>query len=103
MLRQLILILYSKRLETNRELAFWSYGLGGWRSVDFAGGPYCFFQRYIVSDMKDVLYEVRCLKSNEDMILALTGQFKQLSHEPEKFRWLTGIRTHDLCDAGAVL
>ena len=36
--------------------------------------------------MKDVLYEVRCLKSNEDMILALAGQFKQLSHEPEKFR-----------------
>ena len=36
--------------------------------------------------LKDVLYEVRCLKSNEDMILALTGQFKQLSHEPEKFR-----------------
>ena len=33
--------------------------------------------------MKDVLYEVRCLKSNEDMILALTGQFKQSSHEPE--------------------
>ena len=23
---------------------------------------------------------------NEDMILALAGQFKQLSHEPEKFR-----------------
>ena len=41
--------------------------------------------------------------SSEDMILALTGQFKQLSHEPEKFRWLNGIRTHDLCDAGAVL
>ena len=36
--------------------------------------------------LKDVLYEVRCLKSNEDMILALTGQFKELSHEPEKFR-----------------
>ena len=33
--------------------------------------------------MKDVLYEVRCLKSNEDMIIALTGQFKQSSHEPE--------------------
>ena len=32
-----------------------------------------------------MLYEVQCLKSNEDMILALTGQFKQLSHEPEKF------------------
>ena len=31
--------------------------------------------------MKDMLYEVRCLKSNEDMILALAGQFKQLSHE----------------------
>ena len=31
--------------------------------------------------MKEVLYEVRCLKSNEDMILALAGQFKQLSHE----------------------
>ena len=27
--------------------------------------------------------------TSEDMILALTGQFKQLSHEPEKFRWLT--------------
>ena len=39
----------------------------------------------------------------EDMILALAGQFKQLSHEPEKFRWLNGFRTHDLCDAGAVL
>ena len=25
-------------------------------------------------------------KPNEDMILALAGQFKQLSHEPEKFR-----------------
>ena len=24
--------------------------------------------------------------STEDMILALAGQFKQLSHEPEKFR-----------------
>ena len=30
----------------------------------------------------------------------LAGQFKQLPHEPEKFRWLNGIRTHDLCDAG---
>ena len=36
--------------------------------------------------MKEVLYEVRCLKSTEHMILALAGQFKQLSHEPEKFR-----------------
>ena len=35
--------------------------------------------------MKDMIYEVRCLKSSEDMILALAGQFKQLSHEPEKF------------------
>ena len=31
--------------------------------------------------MKEMLYEVRCLKSNEDMILALAGQFKLLSHE----------------------
>ena len=37
------------------------------------------------NNMKEVLYEVRCLKSTEDMILALAGQFKQLSHEPEKF------------------
>ena len=35
--------------------------------------------------MKEMSYEVRCLKSNEDMILALAGQFKQLSQEPEKF------------------
>ena len=26
--------------------------------------------------MKEVLYEVRCLKSTEDMILALAGQLK---------------------------
>ena len=53
--------------------------------------------------IKEMLYEVRYLKSSEDMILALAGQFKQLSHEPEKFRRLNGIRTHDLCDAGVVL
>ena len=43
--------------------------------------------------MKEMLYEVRYLKSSEDMILALTGQFKQLSHAPEKFefRLLNGI------------
>ena len=34
--------------------------------------------------MKEMLYAVRCLKSSEDMILALAGQFKQLSHEPER-------------------
>ena len=28
----------------------------------------------------------QCYLSNEDMILALAGQLKQLSHEPEKFR-----------------
>ena len=37
----------------------------------------------IIYSMKEMLYEVRYLKSSEDMILALTGQFKQLSHEPE--------------------
>ena len=31
--------------------------------------------------MKEVLYEVRCLKSNEDMILALAGQFKQFKQQ----------------------
>ena len=36
--------------------------------------------------MIEMLYAVRCLKSNEDTILALAGQFKQLSHAPEKFR-----------------
>ena len=36
--------------------------------------------------MKERLYVVLCLKSNEDMIRALAGQFKQLSHEPENFR-----------------
>ena len=34
--------------------------------------------------MKEMLYEVRYLKSSEDMILSHAGQFKQLSHEPEK-------------------
>ena len=57
----------------------------------------------IVNRMKEMLYEVRCLKSNEDMVLALAGQFKQLSHEPEKIRLLDGIRTHDLCATGALL
>ena len=33
--------------------------------------------------MKEMLYAVRCLKSSEDMMLALAGQFKQLSHEPD--------------------
>ena len=39
-----------------------------------------------ISFMKEMLNEVRCLKSSEDMIRALAGQFKQLSHEPEKLR-----------------
>ena len=39
-------------------------------------------------------YAVRCLKSNEDMILALAGQFKQLSHEPEKFQQVLGSYLH---------
>ena len=36
--------------------------------------------------MKEMLYAVRCLKSNEDMILALAGQFKQLSIAFLKFK-----------------
>ena len=49
---------------------------------------------------KVMLYEVRCLKSNEDMILALAGQFKLSyyipftgKHEPNK---LTGSQLCDL-------
>ena len=42
--------------------------------------------RNVIYIVKEVLYEVRYLKSTEDMILALAGQFKQLSLEPEKFR-----------------
>ena len=41
-------------------------------------------------DLEDELNELvgsksKGVKSNEDMIFALAGQFKQLSHEPEKF------------------
>ena len=51
--------------------------------------------------MKEMLYAARCLKSNEDMILALAGQFKQFlsydipftgKHEPNKLTCST------LCD-----
>ena len=38
-----------------------------------------------------MLYAVRCLKSNEDMSLALAGQFKQLSYEPENSGDSTGF------------
>ena len=41
--------------------------------------------------LKEMLYELRCLESNEDMILALAGQFKQLSHEPENSGDSTGF------------
>ena len=39
--------------------------------------------------MKEMLYAVRCLKSNEDM-MALAGQFKQLNpvESPEFFRFM---------------
>ena len=40
-------------------------------------------------------WKQRKQKSTEDMILALAGQFKQLSHEPEKFRWLNGNDSGD--------
>ena len=46
----------------------------------------CFPVKGMSYERNVVLYAVRCLKSNEDMILALAGQFKQLSHDPEKFR-----------------
>ena len=50
-----------------------------WDSFEILKAPTVYSQ-------KEVLFEVRCLKLTEDMILALAGQFKQLSHEPEKFR-----------------
>ena len=38
------------------------------------------------------------------MIIAVSSQLKQLRKEShEKNSGLNGIRTHDLCDAGAVL
>ena len=40
----------------------------------------------IIITLKECYMQCGVLKSNEDMILALVGQFKQLSHEPEKFR-----------------
>ena len=51
-----------------------------------ASNVICYDLHTITRLMKEMLYAVRCLKSTEDMILALAGQFKQLSHEPEKFR-----------------
>ena len=40
------------------------------------------YHQYV--NMKEILYEVQSLKSNEDMILALAGQFlSNLSDEPE--------------------
>ena len=64
------------------------------------------FGGLIFSRERNVVWKkfyMKCGIWNEDMILALAGQFQQLFHEPEKFRWLNGIQTHDLCDAGAVL
>ena len=36
--------------------------------------------------MKEVLYEVRCLKSTDDKILALAGQFKNF--ESRRVTWI---------------
>ena len=58
-----------------------NYEVIQWRQVNLLGS--CFPVKGM--SYERMLYAVRCLKSNEDMILALAGQFKQLSHEPEKF------------------
>ena len=52
--------------------------------------------------MKEMLYEVRYLKSSEDMILALTGQFKQLSSKCEDhiFTWLSYCLIVGICSSG---
>ena len=57
----------------------------------------------LVYALKEMLYEVRCLKSNEDMILEIAGLFKHLSHEAENSGDSTGFEPIDLFDAGAVL
>ena len=62
-----------------------SYEVTQWRAGQFVGLMFSVKGMY----MKEMLYAVRCLKSNEDMILALAGQFKQLSHKPEKFEPMT--------------
>ena len=48
--------------------------------------------------MKEMLYEVRCLKSNEDMILALAGQFSY----PTELQSHT-VESSQLCDFVAQL
>ena len=63
--------------------------------------------------MKEVFCEVRCLKSNEEMTLVLSGQFKQLSHMHLKNFQITQRDSNPrplryrcsalICDAGAVL
>ena len=62
----------------------WVFNSTGCRGRPSFHIPQDMLQLYL--DYGRMLYAVRCLKSNEDMILALAGQFKQLSHEPEKFR-----------------
>ena len=42
--------------------------------------------QYYLMTIIIIINNIYQMKSNEDMILALAGQFKQLSHEPEKFR-----------------
>ena len=44
----------------------------------------CFPVKGMSYERNVVLYAVRCLKSNEDMILTLAGQFKQLSISKQK-------------------
>ena len=43
------------------------------------------FGWHITWDQAQCKISYETLGSNEHMILALAGQFKQLSHEPEKF------------------
>ena len=57
-------------------LTNWAMKSHSWEQVNLLGS--CF--PWKECSIKEVLYEVRCLKSTEDMILALAGQFKQLFH-----------------------
>ena len=61
------------------------------RSSNLPGG--CCSTVTIISTYERMLYAVRCLKSNEDMILALAGQFKD-----HIFNCLMNLKSSPLCD-----
>ena len=55
--------------------------------------------------MKEMFVKCRLQKKKNEMILAMAGQFKQIVSylQLKNSGDFNGIRTHDLCDASAVL